>query len=236
MKIIGLMCVKNEDDILEETLNHAGSFLDGIVALDNGSTDRTQSILMRHPAVLRWSYYPGTFDESKMVPKLLKIAGEFQADWYVDHDADEFFDPSLRERLISIPLKFNVATVNILSAIDGHGVYDVKTDWQRCYRNEPSNFDFADIKQLHHGKIPFKKSERFKSRTGVNVIHKPVRSFKQGMRKYENYKSIDTGGIQGSYEHIRALAEGFNNNFKGIPFIGPINSKTSQPALSTKVQ
>lgn len=49
MKVIGLMHVRNEEDILAGVLDAGAPLPDGIVALDNGST---RGILSANPRVL----------------------------------------------------------------------------------------------------------------------------------------------------------------------------------------
>lgn len=220
MKIVGLMIVKNEADILWETLDHAAGWLDGIVAIDNGSSDDTRDILLSHPLVLEWGHDPGEFNEARMVPELINLAAKQNADWYVDHDSDEFFPKEIRKDIeVAHKYPFNVVSVDILSQLNGR-TYNIKHAWRRIYRNDPTLFDFSEIKQLHHGKIPIRRQDKIQLNTSLKVIHKSVRSFEQGMRKYENYKRIDTGGIQKSYEHIRVLAEALkNNDFSGVTWV-----------------
>ncbi|WP_439124516.1 glycosyltransferase family 2 protein [Marivita sp.] len=45
MRIVGLSVVKNEDDVIEAMVRHNLAFLDHLHVIDNGSTDRTRSIL-----------------------------------------------------------------------------------------------------------------------------------------------------------------------------------------------
>jgi hypothetical protein len=51
MKVIGIMCVKDEADLLPEVLDHLNGELDRLYAYDDGSIDDTQKILRSHPTV-----------------------------------------------------------------------------------------------------------------------------------------------------------------------------------------
>ena len=205
MKIIGLLIVKNEGDILKESLDHMSKWMDGVVAICNGGQD-TVDILDNHPIIADWVCMRNPFDESLFVPKLIELAERFNADWYVDNDADEFFDPSLRQVLENIELSYNIASVDIHTELDGR-TYDIKKGWRRCYRNNPDLFNYTVLKKLHGGKIPINKKNARILDTGCQVIHKSIRSYQQGMYKYNNYLKIDQGRIQESYEHIKQLAE-----------------------------
>lgn len=51
MKVVGLMCVRDEADLLPEVLDHLDGNLDYIYAYDDGSQDATFNILSKHKAV-----------------------------------------------------------------------------------------------------------------------------------------------------------------------------------------
>ncbi len=218
MKIIGLLIVKNEADILKESLDHMAKWMDGVVAIDNGSTDGSYEILLNHPIVLVCARDLEPFDESRLVPKLHFLASNYDADWYVDNDADEFFDNDLRELLKTIPVQIPLVTVDIHSQLNGK-TYNIKRNWRRIYRNIPEMFDYSVLNKLHFGKVPLSKSHA-QYNTGYPVFHKSIRSYEQGLRKYENYKKLDTEGIQKSYEHIREMAECLKTgDFTGVSWV-----------------
>lgn len=206
MKIIGLLIVKNEADILRECLDHAARWMDGIVAIDNGSTDASIDILEKHSIVVELESDNDPFDESRLVPKLIDMAKGWNADWYIDNDADEFFPLETRSVLERVPAECNLLSVQIESHLDGRP-YNLKRNWRRAYRNKPELFDYSILKQLHGGKVPIAKERQVICMSTLNVTHRSIRSYEQGMRKYENYKALDVDGIQKSYEHIRQLAE-----------------------------
>jgi glycosyltransferase involved in cell wall biosynthesis len=49
--LVVMLRVRNEELILQDTLNHLSGFADVIVAYEDASTDRTREILRRHPKV-----------------------------------------------------------------------------------------------------------------------------------------------------------------------------------------
>lgn len=223
MKIVGLLIVKDEADILRQMLDHAAKWADAFIAIDNGSTDETSEILQAHPLVLRWERDLETFSEARMVPRLISMAEPIGADWFVDNDADEFFDPAIRETISNLPASVNTLTVNIDSYLPVRKLwhlYNRKNFWARAYKNVPELFNFSEIRQLHGGKIPILRKDRDARYSALNVTHRPIRSYEQGMRKYENYKRIDTTGIQSSYEHIREAAEALRTgDMSRVPWV-----------------
>src|SRR5690242_600760 len=50
-QIIGILRVRNEELLLEDTLKHLSTFVDGFVIYDDCSEDDTVSIALKHPKV-----------------------------------------------------------------------------------------------------------------------------------------------------------------------------------------
>ena len=53
MKIIGICRIRNEEEIIENTLNHVGEFVNEIYVYDDHSTDDTIKICSSHKKVKR---------------------------------------------------------------------------------------------------------------------------------------------------------------------------------------
>jgi len=99
MKIIGLTRIRNESQIIDDTLNHMTTFCDSIVVYDDASTDNTVDICRAHPSVVEvveskvWD-----IDRAKAEfqnRQALLTAGRTYAeddDWFVYMDADEWID------------------------------------------------------------------------------------------------------------------------------------------------
>lgn len=96
MKIIAAMVVKNESDIVRETIERAIPWADYIIVMDNGSTDGTAEILMDlsniYEKVIFWGVYQGKYksnqwgiiyDDYKHLSK--------EGDWWCRLDSDEFY-------------------------------------------------------------------------------------------------------------------------------------------------
>lgn len=103
MNIIGVTCVKNEEDIIEAFVRHNLSYLDKLIVLNHGSTDDTARILSRLaeeglPLIVEEDLSLGKLQGEKMTRLMLRAVNEHGADWVLLLDADELIRCP-RERL-----------------------------------------------------------------------------------------------------------------------------------------
>ena len=118
MKLAMVMKVKDEGDILEDTLRyHAAQGVDVFVVTDNGSTDGTPEILQRWVDAGRMQVInepsAGFRDEAHgWVTRMARLAAtDHGADWVLHTDADEFWWPvsgDLRSALEQVPDSYGV--------------------------------------------------------------------------------------------------------------------------------
>jgi glycosyltransferase involved in cell wall biosynthesis len=94
MKVIALMPVKNEAWILDYTLTCLKDFVDEIIVLEDGSTDSTKDILLKHPVTVINTPFNGF---GSMRKELLRAGREHGGTHFVWLDADEVFTADLRE-------------------------------------------------------------------------------------------------------------------------------------------
>ena len=109
MKIVGMIPVYNESDIIGSVLNHLLSQGIELVLLDNGSTDGSYEICSQYigRGVLSLQrLVTERFEFDLMVQKLYQMALDEKADWILLNAADEFLespypDLTLRKSIIS---------------------------------------------------------------------------------------------------------------------------------------
>jgi Glycosyl transferase family 2 len=210
MFLCGLMLLKDEADILQRTLDGYAKWLDGLVVLDNGSTDGSLEIAKQHPLVLKVEQDLLPFDETRMVPRIISMAQEYKPTWFVESDADEIFDPRYRGVVERAEPRYNMIGGRILVMM-GEGYYVRERQWCRIFRNEP--MDYSTLRKLHNGKAPIPRVWRRRLLSPLLIKHYQVRSYEQGMRKYNNYRKLDPYcQFQSNYEMLREMAEAWRDN------------------------
>jgi glycosyltransferase involved in cell wall biosynthesis len=103
-RAVALLRVRNEELIIQDTLNHLSNFVDGIVAFDDASTDRTAAILLNHPSVLAvvrnktWLGGEAARLQAETLHRqtLLDLAREYTPVWIQCADADERYIGDIR--------------------------------------------------------------------------------------------------------------------------------------------
>jgi hypothetical protein len=112
------LCVKDEGDILDAQLAfHLNAGVDFVIATDTGSTDGTVEILERYrqAGVLELRHdHSQPFRLGDQRTRMARAAAtEFDADWVINSDADEFWWPrgyDLKSVLGALPVRYGVVT------------------------------------------------------------------------------------------------------------------------------
>ena len=94
-KIYAICLVKNEDDVITQSLNHAATYCEKIFVLDNGSTDRTweivRSLSQVNPRIVPFAQTLEPFRRSLRSIVYYEVGAELsEDDWWLILDGDEF--------------------------------------------------------------------------------------------------------------------------------------------------
>ncbi len=123
MKVIGLMRVRNEQDVIVDSLKHLESFCDDVIVFDDCSTDNTRTLIENYPATNielisgeQWNK-DRQAEETLHRAVLLKRATQKGYDWCVYLDADERLDFDVRATLAQAPTN---ATAVRFTLFDGY--------------------------------------------------------------------------------------------------------------------
>jgi glycosyltransferase involved in cell wall biosynthesis len=213
VKIFGSCLVKNEADIIEETLEHAVTWCDHIIVDDNGSEDETWSIVQRmaakYPQIIAW--------RSKAQPYGNKLRGEpfrafrhrsNQGDWWTRLDSDERYIDDPRQFLAAVPVLHHV----VVAAQFQYYFTDEDVDaWDAVESEEPLQ---PAHKRLHYYRCEHAETRFFRYRpqlqwpenaswpTHMGVVHPtPIRN------RHLQYRSPDQMRLRWEVRR-KAIAEG----------------------------
>jgi len=139
MKIHGLCVVKNEADIIEQTLRSAAKWCDWIYVLDNGSSDGTwekvQALAHELPCITPYIQDSRPFDDGIRGKILSRYATHANhGDWWCILDADEFYIDDPREFLERVPGSFHAVWMQLY-------VYLFTDRDLAAYRQDPALYD-----------------------------------------------------------------------------------------------
>ena len=105
--------VKNESDIIVQTLMDAASWADSIFVYDNGSTDDTWEKIIRlsksENAVVPYKSDPKTFSNSMRCEPFIDFRHQAEeGDWWCILDSDEIYAENPRQFLTKIPFFYQI--------------------------------------------------------------------------------------------------------------------------------
>ena len=126
-RVVALIAVYNEEDIIEACLEHLHAQGIQSYLLDDGSTDGTvvRASAFRERGLLGIESLPATnpptFSLRRILARKEVLAGQLEADWFINQDADEFRDSlwpeyTLREALVRVDRRgFNAVDFEIFT-------------------------------------------------------------------------------------------------------------------------
>ncbi len=217
-RIICQMRIKNEARWIKEVLDSIAGVAQGIVILDDGSTDGTPEICRAHPAVIdyRWQNEP-LFDEVRDKNLLLKMALAQDPDWVLCLDGDEILENSAAERIRhairTCPPDVSVLDIEFLYMWDDLRHYRVDGKYHRLFHHRIFRVEGQDRGRLsftpsaHGGNLHCESvPPNIRGRAmeiDVKVKHLGYMYAADRQRKYEWYKRTDpVHAARGYYEHL----------------------------------
>jgi glycosyltransferase involved in cell wall biosynthesis len=113
MNIYAICLVKDEADIIAQTLMAAKSWVDAVFVYDNGSTDGTwekvTALAATEPHVVPYKSDPKTFSDAMRREVFVDYRQRCRAgDWWCKLDSDEIYPEDPREFLQRVPLYYQI--------------------------------------------------------------------------------------------------------------------------------
>jgi glycosyl transferase family 2 len=234
MKLVMTLRARDEADIVDAQISfHLQAGVDFVVATDHRSTDGTTEILESHARAghLHLIREPGEeMHEGEWATRMARLAAsEFDADWVISSDADEFWWPrggSLKEVLASVPERYGIVRALLRQFVprpdDGSSFAERMTARVSgpAPINDPSSLFRPNLKAVHRGdpNVTLSAGAHTLLDSGfvplrgwypIELLHFPIRSFEQCDRKYANLRGALGQSRNAYYDEVqRAREEG----------------------------
>ena len=209
--LVCLLPVRNGEADLPGYLESVGRFADAVVALDDGSTDRTREILDASPLVKRVLANPprpdyAGWDDAANRNRLLEAAAQLQPEWVISLDADERIPPddgaALRAFVETEALPGLAYGFKVYRMWQSLGQYDRAGLWvYRLFAFAPGQ-RFPN-RRLHFVPIPTGIPRRRWVRTTVRIQHLAGLTEDRRIARFEKYRQADPdNAFQHSYRDL----------------------------------
>lgn len=205
------LLVRNEADILATNIEyHLRRGVDFFIATDNLSADGTQDVLehYRRRKILHLILESDdNYAQSRWVTRMARMAAvEYQADWVINNDADEFWWPEasndLKELLADVPPEIDALSVSRCNFVpvahaETSRFFDAMTFRERVARNALG--ESLPPKTCHRGypDVDVAMGNHAASRPDrpMNVGHAPLTILHFPLRSYDQFcRKISLGG------------------------------------------
>ena len=203
VRLLAVLAVRDEMRHLPGWFRNVAPHVDGVVALDDGSTDGSAKFLASRPEVLELLRVPPDrpeWDEVGNYRRLIEAALRHGADWIVSLDADERVEHRFRaraERAIR-PGRHDAFSLVFRELWDVPDRYRTDGRWgeKRRARLFRARHDHEFDERPHHAhKAPLQAREggRF-PRTNLVVYHLGTLSAGERAARRAQYEALDPGG------------------------------------------
>jgi hypothetical protein len=210
MKLVVTVLARDEADVIDaQVAFHLNAGADLVIATDNNSRDGTAEILERYArdGVLRLIHEPAEgLRQGEWVTRMARLAAtEYEADWVINTDADEFWWPrggSLKDVFAAVPANYGIVEAFWRSFVprpdDGAPFAERMTARlsQHAPINDPTSFYRPVVKVAHRGDpnvtvargnhaLAGSRLQTLTTWHPVEVLHFPLRSREQWTRKVQ---------------------------------------------------
>ncbi len=235
MKLVMTLLARDEADIVDAQITfHLNAGVDFVIATDNRSEDGTTEILESYAKTgqLHLIREDGEYlRQADWITRMGQLAAtEFDADWVIHSDADEFWWPrgdSLKDVLASIPERYGIVRALLRHFVPRPGDESSAFAERMTVRmsasapiNDPRSLFRPNLKIIHRADPGVKVSigaqrlidSPFIPLRGwypIEFFHFPVRSIEQSEHKYSHQQTGPGQTPSPYYDRVRALiAEG----------------------------
>ncbi len=204
--LIALIPTYNESERIADCLRSVEKYCDGIILLDDGSTDPTYQIAQSDRLLIKAQKQRIEFNDKQNRDILLDIASFFKAEWFIFIDADERFDDrfvDIREIMRRPDIDtIGVWIANLWDSTDTYRVDMEDTNpnsrnglWLRwrMFRNK-GRMQIPVNRKLHFNPVPYRKESRSQISKSL-LIHLGYLDNSKRLNKYNFYQQEDRSKI-----------------------------------------
>ncbi|HHT48739.1 MAG TPA: glycosyltransferase [Firmicutes bacterium] len=216
--VLAMMVVRNEADrYLKPVLDRLGSTVDGIVVLDDASTDRTPELCRAHPQVIRFERLTTplfTQDEAQLRQRLWAFTVELNPTWILALDADELLAASFARALPTFcaQTRFDLISFPVYHFWGNFRQYRVDHRWHPArartaclHRYQKSRHYHWAPRRLHCGRFPQEAYLTPKLNSGIPLLHLGYADPVAPAIKYRRYLELDPRGELCPLAHYRSI-------------------------------
>ncbi|HHT05724.1 MAG TPA: glycosyltransferase [Hydrogenispora sp.] len=205
--LLAMLVVRNEADrFLQPVLDRLSILVDGIVILDDASTDHTPALCRAHPRVVRFERLSAPLffhDEAKLREKLWHLTVELNPDWILAIDADEIFETRSKQAILTFlqQTQYELITFPVYHFWGDLRHYRVDRWWHPArgrtaclYRYQRYRTYHWAPRTLHCGRLPQEAYWTPRLDSAIPLLHLGYAHRREHQAKYRRYLYLDPQG------------------------------------------
>ena len=197
----------NESEFIIDFLENMARYFDGIILLDDGSTDDTYEKAIHPKLLLKIKKKRTGFIDIENRNILLNLASFFPSEWFCFMDTDERFDERFADFDSATSSNADVLSFSYVNIWNSPTTYNSEYPFSRqgimskmrMFRNIGHCQIYTDKERVHFNLMPYQRNI-----IHCNILFKHYGMMTKNLReeKYNFYKMEDIAKDQKSYEHM----------------------------------
>ena len=216
--LLAMLPVHNEAGrYLKTVLNRLNKFVDGIVILDDASTDETPELCRDHSGVVRYHRLKEPLfstDEAALRRMLWEMTAELNPGWIMAIDADEVFESGINQEicLLTGVNRFDLVFFTMYHFWGDLTNYRVDGLWDPALSKTPCLYRFQKDRayhwpnrKLHCGRFPIECYQRPVLVSKIGLLHLGYVRHEEQINKFQRYLALDPHGQFCPVDHYNSI-------------------------------